>query len=82
LYFAESFSTLLTDDNHPRVAMEASVVPQNRIKAALRNGQPVTGTMIVEFRQASLMQILANAGFDFAIIDNELAPLPSNRSPS
>ena len=54
--------------------MEASPVPQNRIKAALREGRPVTGTMIVEFRQSSLMQMLANAGFDFAIIDNEHGP--------
>lgn len=30
--------------------------------------------MVVEFRQAAVMQLLANAGFDFVIIDNEHGP--------
>jgi 2-keto-3-deoxy-L-rhamnonate aldolase RhmA len=54
--------------------MESPVIPPNRLKAALREGRPATGTMIVECRQPSLMQVLANAGFDFAIIDNEHGP--------
>jgi 2-dehydro-3-deoxyglucarate aldolase/4-hydroxy-2-oxoheptanedioate aldolase len=53
--------------NHP-------IIPPNRIKRALRNGQAVIGTMIVEFRQPSVVQLLANAGFDFFIIDNEHGP--------
>jgi len=54
--------------------MESSVIPQNRLKTALRDGRCAIGTMIVEFRQPSLMQLLANAGFDFAIIDGEHGP--------
>jgi 2-keto-3-deoxy-L-rhamnonate aldolase RhmA len=48
-----------------------SIIPQNRIKHALRTGQSVIGTMIAEFRQPAVVQLLANAGFDFVIIDNE-----------
>jgi 2-keto-3-deoxy-L-rhamnonate aldolase RhmA len=48
-----------------------SIIASNRIKRALRDGQPVIGTMIVEIRQPSVVQLLANAGFDFVIIDNE-----------
>ena len=54
--------------------MESPLISQNRLKAALREGRSATGTMIVEFRQPSLLQLLANAGFDFAIIDNEHGP--------
>ena len=49
----------------------SSVIPPNRIKRALKEGQSVVGTMVVEIRQPAVMQLLANAGFDFAIIDNE-----------
>jgi 2-dehydro-3-deoxyglucarate aldolase/4-hydroxy-2-oxoheptanedioate aldolase len=48
-----------------------TLIPINRIKHALREGKSVIGTMVIEFRQPSVMQLLANAGFDFAIIDNE-----------
>lgn len=48
-----------------------SPVPINRIKHALRDGKSVVGTMVIEFRQPAVMQLLANASFDFAIIDNE-----------
>lgn len=51
--------------------MSNSIIPQNRIKHALRAGHSVIGTMIAEFRQPSVVQLLANAGFDFVIIDNE-----------
>lgn len=51
-----------------------SVIPRNRIKQALQEGQPVIGTMIVELRQPAVVQWLANAGFDFIIIDNEHGP--------
>ncbi len=46
----------------------------NRTKHAMQEGQPVIGTMVAEFNQPALMQILANVGFDFVIIDNEHGP--------
>ena len=49
----------------------------NRTKEALRNGQAVVGTMVVEIRQPSVMQLLVNAGFDFIVIDNEHSPYSS-----
>ncbi len=52
----------------------SSIISTNRIKHALQAGQPVIGTMVVEFRQPSVMQLLANAGFDFVIIDSEHGP--------
>jgi 2-keto-3-deoxy-L-rhamnonate aldolase RhmA len=51
--------------------MSTSIIPSNRMKLALDEGKSVFGTMVVEIRQPSVMQLLANAGFDFAIIDNE-----------
>jgi 2-keto-3-deoxy-L-rhamnonate aldolase RhmA len=51
--------------------MAPSIVPQNRLKRLLREGKSVIGTMLVEIRQPSVMQMLANAGLDFVIIDNE-----------
>lgn len=51
--------------------MSTSIIPPNRIKQALQAGQAVAGTMVVEIRQPAVMQLLANAGFDFVIIDNE-----------
>jgi 2-keto-3-deoxy-L-rhamnonate aldolase RhmA len=44
------------------------------MKRALKAGQPQVGTMIAELRQPAVMQLLANAGFDFVIIDNEHGP--------
>ena len=54
--------------------MPQSIISPNRAKKALREGQSVVGTMVVEIRQPSVMQLLANAGFDFVIIDNEHGP--------
>ncbi|MEW5974396.1 MAG: aldolase/citrate lyase family protein [Acidobacteriota bacterium] len=54
--------------------MSPPIVATNRVKKALREGRSVVGTMVVEFRQPSIMQLLANAGFDFVIIDNEHGP--------
>ena len=54
--------------------MSQSIIIANRAKKALREGQSVIGTMVVEIRQPSVMQLLANAGFDFVIIDNEHGP--------
>ena len=51
--------------------MAPSIIPQNRLKHLLREGKSAIGTMLVEVRQASVMQVLANAGLDFVIIDNE-----------
>ncbi|MEM7345386.1 MAG: aldolase/citrate lyase family protein [Chloroflexota bacterium] len=51
--------------------MSESIIAPNKIKRALSAGETVVGTMVVETRQASVMQILANAGFDFVIVDNE-----------
>jgi 2-keto-3-deoxy-L-rhamnonate aldolase RhmA len=51
--------------------MALSIVPQNRLKHLLREGKSAIGTMLVEVRQPSVMQVLANAGLDFVIIDNE-----------
>jgi len=48
-----------------------SIIAPNPIRRALQNGQAVLGTMVAEVRQPSVMQLLANAGFDFVIIDNE-----------
>ncbi len=46
-------------------------VPPNRLRASLAAGQLCVGTMLVEVRQPSVMTILANAGFDFVLLDNE-----------
>jgi 2-dehydro-3-deoxyglucarate aldolase/4-hydroxy-2-oxoheptanedioate aldolase len=54
--------------------MPESIITSNKIKQALKNGQSVVGTMVVEIRQPAVMQLLANAGFDFVIIDNEHGP--------
>lgn len=54
--------------------MSDSIIPPNRLKQALQQGQPAIGTMVAEIRQPAVMQLLANAGFDFAIIDNEHGP--------
>jgi len=51
--------------------MPPSIIPQNRLKHLLREGKSAIGTMLVEVRQASVMQVLSNAGLDFVIIDNE-----------
>jgi 2-keto-3-deoxy-L-rhamnonate aldolase RhmA len=51
--------------------MTTSIVPQNRLKRLLREGRSAIGTMLVEVRQASMMQMFSNAGLDFVIIDNE-----------
>ena len=54
--------------------MTASIVAANRIRAQLEAGQTVIGTMLVEIRQPGVMTLLANAGFDFVLIDNEHGP--------
>ena len=51
-----------------------SIITTNRMKQALKDGQSVLGTMVVEIRQPAVMQLLKNAGYDFIIIDNEHGP--------
>lgn len=54
--------------------MPDSIIPPNRIREKLAAGHLVVGTMLVELRQPSVMTMLANAGFDFVLIDNEHGP--------
>jgi 2-keto-3-deoxy-L-rhamnonate aldolase RhmA len=43
----------------------------NSIKQALKQGKPITGTMISEVGSPGVVWIMANAGFDFVFIDME-----------
>ena len=54
--------------------MPESIIPPNNAKRALKEGKSLVGLMVVEIRQASVMQMVANAGYDFVIIDNEHGP--------
>ncbi len=54
--------------------MTQSIVPPNRLRARLSEGRTVVGAMLVELRQPSIMTMLANAGLDFVLIDNEHGP--------
>ena len=54
--------------------MPNSIIPPNRLRERLSQGQLAIGTMLVELRQPSVMTMLANAGFDFVLIDNEHGP--------
>jgi 2-keto-3-deoxy-L-rhamnonate aldolase RhmA len=49
-------------------------VPRNRLHDRLAEGATVVGTMLVEIRQPGVMTLLANAGFDFVLIDTEHGP--------
>lgn len=49
-------------------------VPPNRTRARLAAGELCVGTMLVEIRQPGVMTMLANAGFDFVLVDNEHGP--------
>lgn len=51
-----------------------SIVPVNRLLAHLRQDRTAVGCMVVELRQASVMQLLANSLLDFILIDNEHGP--------
>lgn len=48
-----------------------SLIPPNRLRQKLADGHLAIGTMVAEIRQTSVMQCLANAGFDWVIVDNE-----------
>ncbi len=43
----------------------------NKVRAALKRGEPVIGTMVTEMRSPAIAWLLANAGFDFMFIDME-----------
>ena len=43
----------------------------NRVKQALKRGEPALGTMISEVGSAGFVWMLANTGFDFVFIDME-----------
>ncbi len=49
----------------------SNIIPANRLLSTLRDGRPAIGTMVGTFAQSSLPVLLANAGFDFFILDNE-----------
>src|SRR3954470_1746979 len=49
-------------------------IPVNRLRARLGAGERGIGTMVAEIRQPAVMQLLANSGFDFVIIDCEHGP--------
>jgi 2-keto-3-deoxy-L-rhamnonate aldolase RhmA len=43
----------------------------NKVKQALKHGEPVVGTMMSEVRSPGFIWMLANTGFDFVFIDME-----------
>ena len=43
----------------------------NKVRHALKKGEPVVGTMVCEMRSPAVSLLLANAGFDFFFIDME-----------
>ena len=45
-----------------------SVIMPNRLKQQLQAGESAVGLIVLELRQPSMMQVLANAGFQFVII--------------
>ena len=48
-----------------------AIVPENICQSKLARGEFVLGTMLVHTRQPVVMNILAQAAYDFVIIDNE-----------
>lgn len=54
--------------------MSDGTVPPNRLRARLKEGRVVIGTMIVELRQPSVMALVADAGLEFVLIDTEHGP--------
>lgn len=54
--------------------MSTLPVPLNLLRRKLSEGGLCVGTMAVEFRQASVMTLLAQGGLDFVILDNEHGP--------
>lgn len=54
--------------------MPDSIIPMNKAKTSLQNGESLLGLMLVEVRQSSIMQVIANGGLDFVLIDGEHGP--------
>ncbi|HWP81575.1 MAG TPA: aldolase/citrate lyase family protein [Bacteroidota bacterium] len=54
--------------------MPEPLISVNQLKKNLKSGGTAVGTMLIEVRQPSIMQILANAGFEFVLIDTEHGP--------
>jgi 2-keto-3-deoxy-L-rhamnonate aldolase RhmA len=46
----------------------------NALRKKLSEGQPAYGTMIQDVRTTSVVQIMANAGYDFLFVDTEHGP--------
>jgi 2-keto-3-deoxy-L-rhamnonate aldolase RhmA len=51
--------------------MDTPLIRPNRLKRLLAEGKTPFGVFLIEFRQTSVLQILADCGFDFVVIDNE-----------
>jgi 2-keto-3-deoxy-L-rhamnonate aldolase RhmA len=51
--------------------MDTPLIRPNRLKRLLAEGKTPIGVFLIEFRQTAVLQILANCGFDFVVIDNE-----------
>jgi 2-keto-3-deoxy-L-rhamnonate aldolase RhmA len=51
--------------------MDAPLIRPNRLKRLLAEGKTPVGVFLIEFRQTAVLQILANCGFDFVVIDSE-----------
>ncbi len=49
----------------------SSLIPENQLLSTLLAGGHAIGTMVGTFAQSSMPVLLANAGFDFFILDNE-----------
>jgi 4-hydroxy-2-oxoheptanedioate aldolase len=45
--------------------------PARTLREKIRNGQPVIGTFLVEFSGPAIIAAMADAGFDFVMIDTE-----------
>ena len=55
--------------------MTESIIATTRVKHDLQVGKLVLGTMVAEIRQASIMQLLANAALIFVLSTMSTAPL-------
>lgn len=53
---------------------------ESKLKAKLRSGQPVLGTMIMDLPLPEVVRAIGRAGFDFVIVDNEHAPTSLERN--
>ena len=54
-----------------RLPPEETLMKVNRVKKALKAGEPVVGTMNHEARNPEIAHLLAAAGMDFILVDTE-----------